>query len=185
MRTIRTNYTRNCSLCNLYRLDAAGLSACENPAQLSNAQWIELQTKVGALDLIPDYPARPAWDALVTLVPGRGRVYNLHPACMGSLVDTAALGHRIHDFAAVMIGDSSLIGAGYTAWQQVAVGLGAAWGEALEKNQESDAFTNCIRAQSTFQTADGRFGVREWRPGFGLDVDVATLQGTAQSYFRF
>lgn len=170
----------------LGRLHAAGLSACEDPAQLANAQWVELQKKVGALDLIPDYPARPAWEARQTLLPGMGRVYNLHPACMGSLVETVALARRIQSFGAgVMIGDSSLVGAACTAWQQIAIGLGANWVEALEKPEESDAFLNCIRAQSTFQNADGRFAVEEWRPGFGLDVDDVALRAVAQDYHRF
>ncbi len=170
-------------------LHQAGLNACEDPAVLANADWGDLQTKVGLFDLIPDKPMRPAWHALHTVLPGMGRVYNLHPGSMGSLIDTITLARHIQGFGAeIMIGDDSLIGPGCTAWQQIAVGLGAAWVEALEKPQESDVFLQCIQVKSTEQKTDGRFGLtydyatRDLRPGFGLQVDVPRLRKMCSAY---
>ncbi len=162
---------------NLLRLHENGLSACEDPARMPNEHWVRLQEMVGNLDLIPDYPTRPAREAISTLLPGMGRVYNLHPDCMGTIAGVVPLARRIHSFGAqVMIGDNSLIGPACTAWQQIAIGLGAAWVEALEKPQESDDFLQCVTARTTQQMPDGRFGLRELRPGFGLEVDAEELR---------
>ena len=158
-------------------LHEAGLSACEDPAKMPDAGWVKLQESVGDLDLIPDYPMRPAWRALEVAIPGMGRIYNLHPACMGSLIDTVALARRVRELgAAVMIGDSSLVGPACTAWQQVAIGLGAAWVEALEKPQESDVLQQVTVRKATEQQEDGRFALRETLPGFGLELDVDLLR---------
>ena len=173
----------------LKALHQAGLNACEDPAELDTADWVDLQTRVGLLDLIPDKPMRPAWRALHTVIPGMGRVYNLHPGSMGSLVDTITLARKIQSFGAqIMVGDDSLIGPGCTAWQQIAVGLGAAWVEALEKPQESNVFLQCVQSQSTEQKLNGRFGMtydyatRDLHPGFGLQVDVPRLRKMCSAY---
>ena len=167
----------------------AGLNACEDPASLTNPDWIDLQTRVGYLDLIPDKPMRPAWHARDTVMPGMGRVYNLHPGSMGSLIDSILLARQIQGFGAqVMIGDDSLIGPGCTIWQQIGIGLGAAWVEAIEKPEESDVFLQCIRTKSTERKVDGRFGLiydhatRDLRPGFGLEVDVPLLRKLCSAY---
>ena len=173
----------------LESLHNAGLNACEDPAVLKNAEWVELQTKVGLLDLIPDKPLRPVWHALDTVSPEMGRIYNLHPGRMGSLVDTVALARHIKRMGAkVTIGDDSLIGPGCTTWQQIAVGLGAAWVQALEKPQESDVFLQCIQVKSTELKVDGRCGLlydyatRDLHPGFGLQVDVPRLRKLCSAY---
>ena len=170
-------------------LHNAGLNACEDPAVLMDADWRELQTKVGLLDLILDKPLRPAWHAIDTVSPHMGRIFNLHPGFMGSLVDTIALARHIQGFGAqIMIGDNRLIGPGCTIWQQIAVGLGAAWVQALEKPQESDVFLQCIQVTSTEQKVDGRYGLlydyatRNLRPGFGLQVDVPLLRKLCSAY---
>jgi hypothetical protein len=162
---------------DLLRLHGNGLSACEDPARMPNEYWVRLQEMVGGLDLIPDYPTRPARESVSTLLPGMGRVYNMHPACMGTIIDVVPLARRIHEFGAeVMVGDHSLVGPACTAWQQIAIGLGAAWVEALEKPQESDDFPRSITGCATTQLPDGRFGLEELRPGFGLEVDTAGLR---------
>lgn len=168
----------------LIRLHAAGLSASEDPAQLTSDEWVELQSRVGDLALIPDVPTRPSWHALESLPAGMGKIYNLHPGCLGSVMCVPPLARRIQESGSrVMIGDNSLIGPACTAWQQVAIGLGAAWVEALEKLEESDAFTSAIRSQATRRTSDGQFGFSEAGPlpGFGLEVDFDLLRKNADA----
>lgn len=162
----------------LMALRAAGLDACEDPARMTNELWVELQEMLPDLALLPDSPVRPAWKAVETLLPGMGRIYNMHPGCMGSVVDTVPLGRRIKDEfgARLMVGDQSLVGPACTAWQQVAVGLGAAWVEAIEKPQESDLLQRATRACATRRMPDGRFGIASLRPGFGLDLELDVLR---------
>ena len=163
---------------DLRALRNAGLDACEDPADMENARWVALQERLPALALLPDEPCRPAWEALERLLPGMGRIYNMHPGCMGSVVDTVPLGQRIrHEFEAeLMVGDQSLVGVACTAWQQIAIGLGAAWVEAIEKPQESDLLQRVTVASATEQKADGRFGLSSLRPGFGLELDLDALR---------
>lgn len=81
---------------------------------------------VGDLTLIPDAPMRPARKGINTIAHGMGRIYNLYPSTMGSLTHMAKLANRIRAIGAnVMIGDDNLVGPACTAWQQIAVGLGA------------------------------------------------------------
>ena len=168
---------REALVSDMKTLRAASLDACEDPASLTVEEWVELQSAVGELDLIPDAPLRPAWKARQKIVAGMGRIYNIHPGTSGSLVEAARLARQIQGFGARMIvGDDSLVGPGCTAWQQMAIGLGAAWCEALEKSDESDVFLRCVRAQNTHRLEDGRFGIGELRPGFGLDVDAMRLE---------
>jgi L-alanine-DL-glutamate epimerase-like enolase superfamily enzyme len=161
----------------LLALRAAGLDACEDPGQMSNAQWSEVQRRVGDLALIPDEPMRPAWKSKTTMDPAMGRIYNMHPNCMGSLIETAELGRVIQRAGKkLMVGDASLVGPACAAWQQIAIGLGADWVEALEKPQESDLFQRCVVRQPVARTPDGRFMVRERLPGFGIEIDVRKLK---------
>ena len=159
---------------------AAGLNGCEDPAPLTNPEWVQLQAMVGELALIPDKPLRPSWESIRTLLPGMGRIYNFHPKTTGSLADMVTLGRRIQEDwgGRIMIGDDSLIGAGATAWQQIACGFGAVCTEALEKPQESTAFLDCIERKATRLDRKGRV---HWRPapGFGLEVDTAKLRQRA------
>jgi L-alanine-DL-glutamate epimerase-like enolase superfamily enzyme len=168
---------------DLRRLHEAGLNACEDPAYMPNEAWVELQSKIGELGLIPDYPAKVAWRALETLQPGMGTIYNIHPANAGSLQEVVRLGRKIQGYGArLMIGDDSLVGPACTAWQQIGIGLGAAWVEALEKPEESDVLSHCTVQCSTEQKADGRFGLRELRPGFGLELDEAYLHAHSEVF---
>jgi L-alanine-DL-glutamate epimerase-like enolase superfamily enzyme len=162
---------------NLLRLRAAGLSACEDPANMTNADWVSLQASVGDLDLVPDAPVKNAARALATLLPGMGRVYNIHPANTGSIFDAVQLGRKIQSLGAkLMIGDDSLLGPACAGWTQLAVGLGADWVEAIDKPQECDAFLNCVTRTPVGRTVDGRFEVAVPAPGFGLEVDVDALK---------
>jgi hypothetical protein len=97
---------------------------------------------------------------------------------MGSVADTVPLGRRVQqEFGArLMVGDQSLVGVACTAWEQVAIGLGADWVEAIEKPQENDLLQRVTLACSTEQKADGRFGIAELRPGFGLELDLDALR---------
>ena len=158
---------------------AAGLNGCEDPAVLTNPEWVELQRLVGELALIPDKPLRPSWESIHTLLPGMGKIYNFHPKTTGSLADMVTLGRRIQGWGGqIMIGDDSLVGAGATAWQQIACGFGAICTEALEKPQESTGFLDCIEQQATYTDAAGRV---HWEPapGFGLHVDTKKLSKSA------
>ena len=144
----------------MIKLRDAGLSGCEDPAALTREQWSNIQNQTGTLDLVPDAPLRPAWDADKNISPSMGRVFNMHPACMGSVAETTVLGQRILSWnKRLMVGDSSLVGPACPAWQQIAIGLGADWVEAIEKPQENDAFKKCITKSSIKRTANGQFGI--------------------------
>ena len=104
-----------------------GLNAIEDPAHLTTDEWIQLQKMTGELDLIPDAPMRPAWKGIETLQQGMGRIINLHPSTMGSFSHTAVLANKVQEIGAkVMIGNDSLAGPACSAWQQIAIGAGAA-----------------------------------------------------------
>jgi len=168
------------------RLRDAGLSGCEDPAALSREQWCELQELVGTLDLVPDVPLRPAWDAARNISPGMGRVFNMHPACMGSVAETAVLGRRIKSWQKrLMVGDSSLVGPACPAWEQIAIGLGADWIEAIEKPQENAVFQKCLVQTSIKRTADGRFAIDRLLPGFGTELDLNKLKQLAAEVICF
>ncbi|MBD3240550.1 MAG: hypothetical protein GF331_08200 [Chitinivibrionales bacterium] len=162
-----------------------GLNACEDPAYLTFEQWAQLQDKVYPLALIPDYPIRPALSAARTIVPGMGRIFNIHPGCTASILDTVTLARRIRELGAgLMIGDDSYIGPAATQWQQIAIGLGADWVEALERTDESDSFATCIKSQATYQGDDGRMAMRESVRGFGLELDEDRLRTESVDYVR-
>lgn len=174
---------------NLKTLHQAGLNACEDPAVLSVEEWCALQTRVGLLDLIPDKPLQPVWQSLETIKSGMGRIFNLHPGHMGSLIEAVSMAKRIQDFGTrIMVSDDAFIGPGCTIWQYMAIGLGAVWVEAIEKPEESDVFSQCVRTKSTDKKPDGRFGfvydeaTRTLRPGFGFQVDVALLRKLCSAY---
>ncbi len=160
---------------SLNRLYAAGLDACEDPAYISNQDWVRLQERCTGLCLIPDYPLRPAREAVHTLLPGMGGIYNIHPAVMGSLLDAVLLAEKIQDIGAkVMIGDDSLVGPAATVWQQLAMGLGAVWVEAIEKEKDSDFYYRAVRDLAT----DSRcFPIAySEKPGFGIDIKESILK---------
>tara|TARA_R110000868_G_scaffold13102_9_gene61702 strand:- start:1122 stop:2354 length:1233 start_codon:yes stop_codon:yes gene_type:complete len=161
-----------------------GLDAIEDPAQLSTEEWIELQTMTGKLDLIPDEPMRPAWQGIETITPGMGRIYNLHPSTMGSFTHTALLANKVQDIKAkVMIGDDSLVGPGCSAWQQIAIGTGAVWVEAIEKKEDSKNYMDCLISSPTKKEANGFYSLKP-APGFGLKLDTDRLKKIAALYIE-
>ena len=157
-----------------------GLDAIEDPAELNIDQWIRLQTMVGELALIPDFPLRPAWLSLEKLKKGMGKIYNLHPSTMGSFSHTAKLAHKIKSMGArVMIGDDSLAGPACSAWQQIAIGAGAIWVEAIEKRGDSDKYLECLESKPTYRNRNGQFTM-DLRPGFGVEIDTEKLRNSCK-----
>lgn len=158
------------------RLADSGLNACEDPACLDPEQWIELQEKSGSLDIIPDYPMRPASKAIETIRPGMGRIYNIHPGSAGSLLDAIQLADRIRLIGGkLMIGDNSLIGPACSVWQQLAIGLKAEWVEALEKPAESGTYDEVLLQTNIARREDGRLIMGSLLPGFGTELDEEKL----------
>lgn len=166
----------------LNKLHRCGLDACEDPAQLSNEEWVELQKTVNPLELVPDYPMRPALKAYQKFNPEMGEIFNIHPRCTGSILDAVCLGKKVKDSGRkLMIGDNSLIGPSCSNWQQLAVGLEAEWVEALEKPDESDVFLKCIIDKTT-KMSNGKIEVSRKSPGFGIRVDDGLLKKSADDY---
>ena len=163
---------------NLMNLREAGLNACEDPAYISLNDWVKLQTLAGDLSLIPDYPLRPSRKSVHEILPGMGRIYNIHPDSAGSIIDAVALAGRIRELGAgLMVGDDSLVGPSATIWQQLAVGLGAQWVEATEKDGESEFYYRCLLEIPT----DSRINPIGVKPcfGFGIRLDEETLSREA------
>ncbi len=164
----------------LGNLREAGLDACEDPANLSWAGLEKLQAAVGEMAIIPDEPMRPAYEIIKHIKPVRGHIYNLHPNCMGSVVETYNLAKKLSaGGAGVMIGDSSLIGPACAAWQQIACAVKAQWCEALEKPEESAAFTSAIVSSPMGRLEDGRLRIERNAGGFGLEVDLDKLKANS------
>lgn len=168
---------------SMLALKRAGLNACEDPAKLEISQWVELQSLLPELAIIPDYIMRPAWKALETVQKGMGDIYNLHPHCMGSVHLTAELAKKIISWdAKLMIGDASLIGPACSQWQQIAIGMGANWVEALEKPDQSDDYLKCVVSLPTFQDEDGNIAMKP-EPGFGIYLNVEKIKKIADRYY--
>ncbi|XCF05451.1 mandelate racemase/muconate lactonizing enzyme family protein [Tamlana crocina] len=159
-----------------------GLNAIEDPAPLTTDQWIALQNMTGNLDLIPDAPMRPAWVGADKLQKGMGRIINLHPSTMGSFYHTALLVKEVQAIGAkVMIGDDSLVGPACTAWQQIAIGAGANWVEAIEKEEDSKLYLECVQSSATKKRNNGYYELNP-KPGFGLELDEKRLKTVCSSY---
>lgn len=157
-------------------LKKIGMNAIEDPSELTNEQWIELQSKVGELALVPDYAMRPAWVGLERATPGMGKIYNFHPESMGSLHHLGPLATKVKGFGGqIMIGDASLVGPACTVWQQIAIGVGAQWVEALEKADESKGYLQCVVSKATSRNEEGKYSYTP-RHGFGLEIDVHQLR---------
>lgn len=160
---------------HLRELYAAGLDACEDPAFCSVNEWVDLQSQCGDLELIPDYPMRPSSKAIHTIRPGMGRIYNIHPGSAGSVLDAIELAYHIREIGAkLMIGDDSLVGPGCTIWQQLAMGLGADWVEATEKQTESDFYYECVKQLAT-DSSQAPIQADTSCTGFGVELDEDLL----------
>ena len=168
----------------LDRFSANGLNAIEDPAHLKTKQWIELQSMVGDLTLIPDASMRPAWKGIDTISKGMGRIYNLHPSTMGSLTHAVQLAQKVKDIGAkVMIGDDSLVGPACSAWQQIAIGVGATWVEAIEKKEDSKIYLECLQSSATKKESNGYYSFKS-APGFGLELDTDRLKKVSELYIE-
>lgn len=166
------------------RLYIAGLNACEDPAKLTFEEMEMVQGKIPEMPIIIDKLLRPAYKLYNTLKVVPGHIYNLHPHCMGSVRAMLLLSKRLSNGGAkIMVGDNSLIGAGCTAWQQLACNIGAEWCEAIEKPLEySHLFTNCIKSCATKRDDIGLCHCEYGRIGFGLDIDSEQLARNAEFY---
>jgi len=159
-----------------------GLNAIEDPAEMSIDEWVELQGLVGELALIPDVPLRPSWNGLNVIRPGMGKLFNLHPSVMGSFRHTALMVNKIHEIGSrVMIGDDSLVGPGCSAWQQIAVGAGAVWVEALEKKEDSESYLKGLISSPTKLNENG-YVTYTPTPGFGIELDTEYFKKTTPVY---
>ena len=73
-----------------------------------------------------------------------------------------------------MIGDDSLVGPAATVWQQLAIGLGAVWVEAVEKERDSDFY---YRAVLELATESQRFPISyKEKAGFGIEINESILK---------
>jgi len=159
-----------------------GLNAIEDPAELTIEEWIKLQELVGEWSLIPDVHMRPAWNGLENIRPGMGRIFNLHPSVMGSFRHMALLMKKVNEIGCkVMIGDDSLVEPGCSAWQQIAVGAGALWVEALEKKEDSKNYMKGLISSPTKLTDKGYVSFNPM-PGFGIELDTQFFKQTSKLY---
>lgn len=178
-RTIATAGSLTPLATTMDRLRQAGLSACEDPARLSVAQWGELQRQ-SPLDLIADEPVRHVWDSTEVLRPSMAKVFNMHPASMGVIYETAGLAGVIRSWGKrLMVGDASLVGPGCAAWTQLAIGMQADWVEAIEKPQENKVFQRCRASNPLARNAAGQFALAPPAAGFGFEIDTERLSQAA------
>ena len=113
-----------------------------------------------------------------------GDYFNFHPNTMGTFLEINKLSSIVRaSKKGIMIGDSSLVGAACTFWQQLAVGNEASWVEAMEKPQENDSFLNCVIDKATDLNSEGKVEVN-FKPGFGLKVDEKKLLSLADSHLN-
>ena len=166
----------------LRRLHELGLSGCEDPAEMPIPDWVALQSQVLPQDLIPDVVLRPARTSRGTVVAGMGRKFNIHPGCTSSVLQAVQLGRRICALGAqLVIGDNSLIGPACNFWQQLAIGFGAGWCEAVEKPEDTEDFLRCITHRPVTLHDRGGLVLTGLRPGFGLGVDDALMHRSAKA----
>lgn len=169
---------------SLMMLHEKGLDACEDPAFLELEEWVELQRKVRPLSLIPDYPMRPSRKAKEMIVEGMGDFYNIHPGSAASILDAIALAGRIRELGArLMIGDDSLVGPGCTIWQQLAIGLGADWVEATEKEEDSVFYYKAVKQIPT-DSSTNPISIDRRYHGFGIYLDEEALMAAADAVVR-
>lgn len=69
------------------------------------------------------------------------------------------------------------------AWQQLAIGVGADWVEAIEKKEDSELYSNCIIKSPTKKLSNGFYALDE-APGFGLVLDDERLKKECGLYME-
>ena len=165
-------------------LHKAGMDGVEDPSSLNKEELIYLQANVGKLSIVPDHIMRPAVKSIKYFDDRMGNYFNLHPNCMGTFTEINDISKVIRaSDKGIMIGDSSLIGAACTFWQQIAIGNQASWVEAMEKPQEQDAFLRCVLQKATHLNEEGKV-VADFKPGFGLKVDEQKLISLADAHLN-
>ena len=165
-------------------LSEAGMDGVEDPASLNKDELIFLQANVGKLSIVPDKIMRPASKSIKYFDKRMGNYFNLHPNCMGTFVEINQISKVIKaSNKGIMIGDSSLIGAGCTFWQQLSIGNEASWVEAMEKPQEQDAFLRCVEEKATKLNNEGKV-VADFKPGFGLKVNENKLLSLSDKHLK-
>jgi L-alanine-DL-glutamate epimerase-like enolase superfamily enzyme len=165
-------------------LHQAGMDGVEDPSNLKKEELIFLQSNVGKLSIVPDHIMRPAAKSIKYFDERMGNFFNLHPNCMGTFQEINQMAKVIKESGkGIMIGDSSLVGAACTFWQQIAIGNKASWVEAMEKPQEQDAFINCIEEKATQLNTEGKVSL-DFKPGFGLKVNETKLKSLADKYLN-
>ncbi len=165
-------------------LNEAGMDGVEDPSDLKKEELIYLQANVGKLSIVPDKIMRPAYKSINYFDDRMGNYFNLHPNCMGTFTEINEISKVIRaSKKGIMIGDSSLIGAACTFWQQIAIGNEASWVEAMEKPQEQDAFLKCIEQKATHLNKEGKVEV-DFKPGFGLKVNEQKLISLADAHLN-
>jgi L-alanine-DL-glutamate epimerase-like enolase superfamily enzyme len=165
-------------------LNKAGMDGVEDPSSLKKEELIFLQANVGKLAIVPDHIMRPAAKSIKYFDGRMGSYFNLHPNCMGTFKEINEISKVIRSSQkGIMIGDSSLIGAACTFWQQIAIANQAAWVEAMEKPQEQDAFLRCVVQRATNLNKEGKVEV-DFKPGFGLKVNEQKLISLADAYLN-
>lgn len=161
-----------------------GLYGIEDPAKMSLEQWSELQMKVGSLNLIPDEPMRPSWEGFKKVNRNMGRIFNLHPCAMGSIIDMSRMVHKIKSFGGkIMIGDASFVGPGCSQWRQIAIGAGAEWVEVIDKKGDSDDYLSCLISEPTRRDKKSRFSMTP-KPGFGVEIEDNRLRKICKAYYE-
>jgi len=167
---------------SLARLAAVGLSAAEDPAEFSHAEWRKARAELSPLELVMDRGIRPAWEGVHVVEHALADAYNIHPACMRSIRAVVDLASAIHlSGAKLMIGDNSFVGPGCPQWQQIAIGAGADWCEAVEKPWDSDVFRQ-VCTVNPVQRHDSTLSLTHEPEGFGIEIDAPLLRDLAYSH---
>jgi L-alanine-DL-glutamate epimerase-like enolase superfamily enzyme len=160
-----------------------GLSAAEDPAELTLNQWSQVREAIAPLHLIMDRAIRPAWEGIEVVRHGIVDAYNLHPGRIGALEPTVKLARKVRQVGAgLMVGDSSFVGPGCPIWQQLAVGMGADWCEAVEKPWDDDTFADVCTANPIARRGP-ELSLAEEPVGFGVELNIGTLTESARRHW--
>ncbi|MCM5662734.1 mandelate racemase/muconate lactonizing enzyme family protein [Galbibacter mesophilus] len=167
------------------KLKEAGLDGLEDPSEMTEEEWVQLQQAVPAIDLVPDHPLRPAKKALHSYKKGMGNLYNFHPETMGDCNDLKKLFLQIRkDDQKIMVGDDSFVGPACNFWQHIAIGMNAECCEAIEKPNENDIFQKVLEHKPTKVDRNGKVSLVP-EAGFGMFINEKKLKGLAQGYASF
>jgi hypothetical protein len=75
------------------------------------------------------------------------------------------------------------VGPACSAWQQIAIGVGASWVEAIEKKEDSRSYMGCVLSSATKKQPNG-FYTLDPAPGFGLVLDEKRLKDVCSLYIE-